>query len=214
MPADSDSPGNSYSTLKNRSFRSEGPKGRNSKERCPVLATRSQGRPARPDLLICFIIFRATPLGRVALTCLRPLRARRGQPLLRGRAVCAENWESGFLPEIRGVPSPPFSPLPVPRRRGPRGWGRRHVYPAASHGSGLTHRANRRCPHRRWWSQLRPPLLHARAGPVQWRWLSWPPQPLHSRSAVQAPLRGGELCAARFALQSLAPPGAHRAGRS
>ena len=148
MPADSDSPGNSYSTLKNRSFRSEGPKGRNSKERCPVLATRSQGRPARPDLLICFIIFRATPLGRVALTCLRPLRARRGQPLLRGRAVCAENWESGFLPEIRGVPSPPFSPLPVPRRRGPRGWGRRHVYPAASHGSGLTHRAKRRCPHR------------------------------------------------------------------
>ena len=57
----------------------------------PVLATCGQGRPASPDLLISFIIFRAAPPGRVALTCPLPLRTRRGQPPLRGRTLCVEH---------------------------------------------------------------------------------------------------------------------------
>ena len=57
----------------------------------PVLATCGQGRLASPELLTRFIIFRVAPLGRVALTCPRPLRARRDQPPLRGRALCVEN---------------------------------------------------------------------------------------------------------------------------
>ena len=59
---------------------------------------------------------------------------------------------------------------------------------------GLTHPAKRRLLHSKWWSQLLPPSLSSRAGLVPW--LSWPLQPLHIRSAVQAPLRSVELCAA------------------
>ena len=59
---------------------------------------------------------------------------------------------------------------------------------------GLTHPAKRRLLHSKWWSQLLPPSLSSRAWLVPW--LSWPLQPLHGRSAVQAPLWSGELCAA------------------
>ena len=158
----------------------------------PVAALRPRharsGSPCEPGSAHLFHNFprrhsgaRRTDLPATPWTC-------RGQPLLRGRALRVENWGLDFFPKIRCVPSPQFSPLPVTQRRGPQGWGKRHVHPAASHSTGLTQH------HAGWWSKLLPPLLHSRAGPAPW--LSWPLQPLHSRSAVQAPLRSSKLCTA------------------
>ena len=69
---------------------------------------------ASPDLLNSFIIFRAAPLGRVALTCPRPLRGCRGQLLLRARALCRK-LRNEFC--FRNS-SPQFSPLQFPSAKG------------------------------------------------------------------------------------------------
>ena len=98
------------------------------------------------------------------------------------RSVCRK-LKSGYFSETQCVPSPQFSPIPVPQRRGPQGWGRRRVYPAASHSAGLMHQAKRRLLHSKWWSLLLPPSLSSRAGLAQR--LSWPLQPLHSRSVCK-----------------------------
>ena len=66
----------------------------------PVLATCGQGRPESPDLLICFIIFRASPLGRVALTCPWAHRGQAPASSSFGCALCVENWGMDFPPEI------------------------------------------------------------------------------------------------------------------
>ena len=72
--------------------------GRN--HRAHGLATCGQGRPESPDLLICFIIFRASPLGRVALTCPWAHRGQAPASSSFGCALCVENWGMDFPPEI------------------------------------------------------------------------------------------------------------------
>ena len=88
-----------------------------------VLATRGQGRPASPDLLICFIIFRAATLGRVALTCPRPL-GRAGASRSFGVALYVSKIGDWIFSPKFGVSQVPSSvPYQLPSAVDPKGGG-------------------------------------------------------------------------------------------